>query len=75
MNQQYISGFGILFSETSDKNTINEDNTAPRIVKNIERVSRRFREYVDSEINEEIVNQTEQQEKVKELRKKQRTSK
>jgi hypothetical protein len=49
-----------------------DDSTTPRIIKNIERVSIRYREYVKSETDEELNNESVQIQKIKELRKKER---
>jgi NADPH-dependent ferric siderophore reductase len=47
-----------------------DESSAPAIIKNIERVSKRYREYIKIETNEELDNESEQIQKIKELKKK-----
>lgn len=61
-----------VFSNVSMDSAANylDESSTPRIVRNIERVSIRYREYIKSETDEELNNETEQKQKIKELRKK-----
>ncbi len=54
---------------------IQDDSNTPRIVKNIERMSDRYRKYIESEMAEELDNQAEQAERVKKLKAKDPTAK
>jgi hypothetical protein len=62
-----LSGFALLHMDSSNGGGITDDSVTPRIVKNIDRISNKYREYIKSEITEGQDSQSEQAEKVKRL--------
>lgn len=58
------------FAMAGNANSENDYSSVPKIVKNIQKVSDSYRDYVQTEINEELDNQSKQAEKIAKVRKK-----
>lgn len=58
----------VLTSLGSPKKGIQDDNSTPSIVRNIEKMAEKYQKFIDSEISEEQANQSDQADKVKKLK-------
>ena len=66
-----LSSFSLLSMDSvSHSSALSDDSATPRIIKNIERISKRYRDYVQSEITEDIDTRSEQVKRIKKLQEK-----